>query len=162
MKISIGSDHAGFEYKEAIIAHLKSHGHTVADFGTYDSQSCDYPLYVIPAAQAVARQQADLAIVLGGSGNGEAIAANKVQGIRCALCWNLETATLARRHNNANALSIGQRVIPLNLALAIVDTFLETPFEGGRHARRLTELDCHEAGGSHKDMLLVFERKTTL
>jgi ribose 5-phosphate isomerase B len=162
MKISIGSDHAGFEYKEAIIAHLKKAGHEVVDYGTDSSESTDYPLFIIPAAEAVARKETERAIVVGGSGNGEAIAANKVKGIRCALCWSHETAEFGRRHNNANALSIGQRMIPLELALEIVDIWLATPFDGGRHARRVAELDCYEAGGGHSGMLAVFERKTNL
>jgi ribose 5-phosphate isomerase B len=141
MKISIGSDHAGFAYKEAIIAHLKERGHTVTDFGTYSS---------------------DRGIVLGGSGNGEAIAANKVKGVRCAVCWTHETAELSRRHNNANVLSIGERMISLELALEIVDIWLDTPFDGGRHARRIQELDCYEAGGGDKGMLAVLERKTAV
>ena len=162
MKISIGSDHAGFEYKEAIIAHLKKAGHEVVDYGTDSSESTDYPLFIIPAAEAVVRKETERAIVVGGSGNGEAIAANKVKGIRCALCWSHETAEFGRRHNNANALSIGQRMIPLQLALEIVDIWLATPFDGGRHARRVAELDCYEAGGGHSGMLAVFERKTNL
>ena len=162
MKISIGSDHAGFEYKEAIIAHLKKAGHEVVDYGTDSSESTDYPLFIIPAAEAVVRKETERAIVVGGSGNGEAIAANKVNGIRCALCWSHETAEFGRRHNNANALSIGQRMIPLELALEIVDIWLATPFDGGRHARRVAELDCYEAGGGHSGMLAVFERKTNL
>jgi ribose 5-phosphate isomerase B len=162
MKIAVGSDHAGFEYKEAIIEHLKSLGHKVLDFGAYSSLSTDYPVFVIPAAEAVVRGEADRAIVLGGSGNGEAIASNKVKGVRCALCWSLETADLSRRHNNANVLSLGQRLIPLPLALAIVDVWLAAPFDGERHARRIQELDCYEAGGTHKDMLAVLDRKTTL
>jgi ribose 5-phosphate isomerase B len=162
MKISIGSDHAGFEYKEAIIAHLKKAGHEVVDYGTDSSESTDYPLFIIPAAEAVVRKETERAIVVGGSGNGEAIAANKVKGIRCALCWSHETAEFGRRHNNANALSIGQRMIPLDLALEIVDIWLATPFDGGRHARRVAELDCYEAGGGHSGMLAVFERKTNL
>jgi len=162
MKISIGSDHAGFKYKEAIIAHLKKAGHEVVDYGTDSSESTDYPLFIIPAAEAVVRKETERAIVVGGSGNGEAIAANKVKGIRCALCWSHETAEFGRRHNNANALSIGQRMIPLELALEIVDIWLATPFDGGRHARRVAELDCYEAGGGHSGMLAVFERKTNL
>ena len=162
MKIAIGSDHAGFTYKEAIIAHLKERGHSVTDFGTYSAESTDYPVFVIPAAEAVVRGEADRAIVLGGSGNGEAIAANKVKGVRCALCWSHETAELSRRHNNANVLSIGERMIPLGLALEIVDIWLKTPFDEGRHARRIQELDCYEAGGGTKGMLAVLERKTSL
>ena len=146
MKISIGSDHAGFEYKQQIIEKLKAAGHEVTDHGTHSAESTDYPLWIIPAAEAVVRGESERAIVLGGSGNGEAIAANKVKGIRCALCWSEETARLSRQHNNANALSIGQRMIPLDLALKIVDIWLETEFEGGRHANRVAELDRYEKG----------------
>lgn len=146
MKISIGSDHAGFEYKERIIAHLKAAGHEVADCGTSSPESTDYPLFIIPAAEAVASAQTERGIVLGGSGNGEAMAANKVKGVRCALCWNDETAELSRRHNNANVLSIGQRMISIEIALQIVDIWLKTPFDGGRHERRISELDAYEAG----------------
>ncbi len=146
MKISIGSDHAGFEYKERMIAQLKAAGHEVTDHGTHSAESTDYPLYIIPAAEAVARGEAERGIVLGGSGNGEAMAANKVKGVRCALCWNDETAELSRRHNNANVLSIGQRMISIEIALQILDIWLKTPFEGGRHARRIKELDVYESG----------------
>lgn len=146
MKISIGSDHAGFEYKGRIIEHLKSLGHDVIDVGTHSHESTDYPLWIIPAAEAVARGDADLGIVLGGSGNGEAMAANKVKGVRCALGWCDETAELGRRHNNANVLSIGQRLTSIEVALNLVDIFLKTPFDGGRHALRLAELDRYEAG----------------
>lgn len=146
MKISIGSDHAGFEYKERIIAHLKAAGHEVSDHGTHSAESTDYPLFIIPAAEAVARGEAERGIVLGGSGNGEAMAANKVKGIRCALCWNDETAEFSRRHNNANVLSIGQRMVSIEIALQVLDIWLTTPFEGGRHARRIKELDIYEQG----------------
>ena len=146
MKISIGSDHAGFDYKQRIIAHLKTAGHEVIDHGTTSNESTDYPLFIIPAAESVARGEAERGIVLGGSGNGEAIAANKVKGIRCALCWNAETAELSRRHNNANVLSIGERMIPLETALEIVEIWLRTPFDGGRHERRIAELTRYEAG----------------
>lgn len=147
MKISIGSDHAGFEYKERIIEHLRAAGHEVLDKGTHSPDSTDYPLYILPTAEAVASGEAERGIVLGGSGNGEAMAANKVRGIRCALCWNDETAELARRHNNANVLSIGQRMISIEIALQILDIWLSTPFDGGRHARRIRELDVYESGG---------------
>ncbi len=147
MKIGIGSDHAGFAYKQRIIAHLKYAGHEAVDFGTHSPDSTDYPMFIIPAAEAVARGEVDRGIVLGGSGNGEAIAANKVKGIRCALCWNHETAELSRRHNNSNVLSIGERMIPIEVALQIVDIWLATPFDAGRHARRVQELDCYESGG---------------
>ena len=155
MKISIGSDHAGFEYKGRFIAHLKAAGHEVTDHGTHSAESTDYPLFIIPAAQAVARGEAERGIVLGGSGNGEAIAANKVSGIRCALCWNDETAELSRRHNNANVLSIGQRMVSIEIALQILDIWLKTPFEGGRHARRISELDVYEEGRGVEGMKAV-------
>lgn len=146
MKIAIGSDHAGFNYKQRIIAHLKEEGHDVVDFGTHSDQSTDYPLWIIPTAEAVVRGEAELGIVLGGSGNGEAIAANKVKGARCALCWNDSTAELSRQHNNANVLSIGQRMVSIEIALRIVDIWLKSTFEGGRHAKRIEELALYEAG----------------
>ena len=146
MKISIGSDHAGFDYKQRLVDYLTSAGHEVIDHGTDSSVSTDYPLFIIPTAESVARGEAERGIVLGGSGNGEAIAANKVKGIRCALCWNADTAELARRHNNANVLSIGERMIPFDTVLEIVEIWLRTPFDGGRHQRRIEELDRYEAG----------------
>ena len=146
MKISIGSDHAGFTYKQAIIAHLQSQGHEVLDCGTHSPESTDYPLFIIPAAEAVAQGRTERGNVLGGSGNGEAMAANKVKGVRCALCWNDETAELSRRHNNSNVLSIGERMISLDIALRIVDIWLATPFDGGRHERRIAELTRYENG----------------
>ncbi|MDX1962321.1 MAG: ribose 5-phosphate isomerase B [Pirellulales bacterium] len=141
MHISLGCDHAGFEYKEAIKAYLQQAGHTVTDFGTHSTESVDYPDFIFPAARAVAAGQADRAIVLGGSGNGEGMAANRVRGVRCALCWSEQTATWARQHNNANALALGARTIDLDLALRLVKIWLETPFEGGRHVRRIEKLD---------------------
>lgn len=141
MKISIGSDHAGFLYKEKIKALLTSLGHEVRDFGTTGTDPVDYPLFIRPAAQAVASGECERGIVLGGSGNGEAIVANKVHGVRCALCWSLETARLARAHNDSNVLSLGERMIPEDLALEIVKIWLATPFEGGRHIRRIAEIE---------------------
>jgi ribose 5-phosphate isomerase B len=141
LKIAIGSDHAGFEYKEKIKVLLTSLGHEVRDFGTSSEEPVDYPLFIRPTAEAVARGECDRGIVLGGSGNGEAIVANKVRGIRCALCWSLETARLAREHNDSNVLSLGERMIPLDLALEIVKVWLETGFAGGRHARRIAEIE---------------------
>ena len=141
MNIAIGSDHAGFEYKEAIKRHLEGAGHQVRDFGTDSNQSVDYPIYIRPVAEAVAAGQAERGIVLGGSGNGEAIVANRVPGIRCALCWNVESVRLARAHNDANMISLGQRMMDEATALAIVDTWLTTEFEGGRHARRIALID---------------------
>ena len=141
MKIAIGSDHAGFDYKEKIKELLTGLGHQVKDFGTSSTEPVDYPLYIRPVAEAVARNEFERGIVLGGSGNGEAIVANKVKGIRCALCWNLESARLSRQHNNANVLSLGQRMMSLELALDIVRLWLETPFEGGRHQKRIQEIE---------------------
>jgi ribose 5-phosphate isomerase B len=141
MKISLGSDHAGFPYKEEIKKLLQSLGHEVRDFGTFSTDSVDYPVFIKPAAEAVASGECERGIVLGGSGNGEAIAANKVRGVRCALAWNIESARLSRMHNDANVLSLGQRMIPLDLALEIVKVWLITPFEGGRHVRRIQMLE---------------------
>ena len=141
MKIAIASDHAGFEYKEQIRAWLVGRGHEVKDFGTFSTDPVDYPDFIHPAAMAVANGQSDRAIVLGGSGNGEAMVANRIRGVRCALCWNEETAKLGRAHNDANALSIGARTIPVDLALRIVEIWLDTPFEGGRHIARIKKID---------------------
>src|SRR2546428_7114362 len=141
MKISLGTDHAGFRYKEKVKELLTSLGHEVKDFGTFSEEVVDYPLFVRPAAEAVARGKCDRGIVFGGSGNGEAMVANKVRGVRCALCWNEESARLSRQHNDANVLSLGQRLIPEDLALEIVRIWLTTPFEGGRHAKRIAELE---------------------
>ncbi len=141
MKIALGSDHAGFDYKERISALLESLGHEVHDFGTGSAEPVDYPAFIRPAAEAVARGECERGIVLGGSGNGEAIAANKVRGIRCALCWSLDTARWSREHNDANVLALGQRTIPLELALDIVRVWLATEFTGGRHARRVAQIE---------------------
>jgi ribose 5-phosphate isomerase B len=142
MKIALGSDHAGFRYKEKIKQLLKSLGHEVEDFGTTSEEPVDYPKFIRPAAEAVACGECDRGIVLGGSGNGEAMAANKVRGVRCALCWNEETARLSRQHNDANVLSLGERVISEKMALQIVRVWLTTDFEGGRHAARIAQLDA--------------------
>jgi len=141
MKIAIGSDHAGYSYKEEIKRVLKENGHALQDFGAPSDDPVDYPLFIRPVAEAVSRGEYDRGIVLGGSGNGEAIAANRVHGIRCALCWNLETAILARRHNNANMLSLGARIISIEQALEIVKAWLDTPFDAGRHLRRILQID---------------------
>jgi ribose 5-phosphate isomerase B len=141
MTISLGTDHAGFRYKEKVKELLISLGHEVKDFGTFSEEAVDYPLFVRPAAEAVARGDCDRGIVFGGSGNGEAMVANKVRGVRCALCWNEESARLSRQHNDANVLSLGQRLIPEQLALEIVRIWLTTPFEGGRHTKRIVELE---------------------
>ena len=141
MKIAIGSDHAGFRYKEEIKDFLTGLGHQLTDFGTSSEEPVDYPLFVRPAALSVARGEADRGIVLGGSGNGEAMVANRVKGIRCAVCWNTESARLARQHNDANMISLGQRMMSQEQALEIVRVWLETPFEGGRHERRNQMID---------------------
>src|SRR5262249_16075300 len=137
MIIAIGSDHAGFTYKEKIKTFLSALGHTVTDFGTHSEAPVDYPLFIRPVALAVARGEAERGVVLGGSGNGEAMAANRIKGVRCALCWNVETARLARQHNNANMISLGQRLLSEQEALDIVRVWLDTPFEGGRHPPRI-------------------------
>jgi ribose 5-phosphate isomerase B len=139
--IAIGSDHAGFKYKEAIKAMLLAEGHTVKDFGTYSDASCDYPDWIRPTAEAVARGEFQFGIVLGGSGNGEAIVANKVKGIRCGLCWNEQVAIWNRSHNDGNVLSIGERTVTVEEALQIVRTWLATPFEGGRHLPRIQKIE---------------------
>jgi len=141
MKIGIGSDHAGFDYKERIKPLLRELGHEVRDFGTDSPEPVDYPLFIRPVAEAVAKGELERGIVLGGSGNGEAMMANRIRGVRCALCWNLETAKLGRQHNDANVLSIGQRMITAELALEIVRIWLATSFAGGRHLQRIRELD---------------------
>ena len=141
MKIALASDHAGFEYKQAIHEWLTARGHAVQDFGTFSTERVDYPDFIRPAAEAVARGECERGIVLGGSGNGEAIAANKVRGVRCALCWSEDTARLSREHNDANVLSIGQRTIPRDLALRLVEIWLATPFEGGRHVARVRKIE---------------------
>jgi ribose 5-phosphate isomerase B len=141
MKIAIGSDHAGFAYKEKVKALLLSLGHEVKDFGTGSEEPVSYPEYIRPAAQAVASGECERGIVLGGSGNGEAIVANKVKGVRCAYVWNTQTAELGRRHNDANVISIGQRMVSEYIALELVQIFLTTPFDGGRHLERIREIE---------------------
>ncbi|MGE5293270.1 MAG: ribose 5-phosphate isomerase B [Solirubrobacterales bacterium] len=140
MKIALGTDHAGYEYKEQIRKYLSEKGHQVTDFGTYSAESCDYPDYIYPAALAVATGRCERAIVMGGSGNGEAIVANKVRGIRCAVCWNEELARLSRAHNDANVMSFGARTVSIEMAIKMIDVWLATPFDGGRHAQRLRKV----------------------
>jgi len=142
MKIAIGSDHAGYAYKERIKEYLTAKGHEVRDFGPDSDATVDYPVYIRPTAQAVARGECDRGIVLGGSGNGEAIVANRERGIRCGLCWNVESARLTRLHNDANMISLGERMMTVETALDIVQTWLDTPFEGGRHAQRIAQIDA--------------------
>ena len=144
MRIAIGSDHAGFELKAHLSATLRANGHLVDDLGTHSSQRCDYPPICAEVARAVVRGAAELGIVMGGSGQGEQIAANKVHGARAALCNDLYTARMARAHNNANVLSIGARIVAPALADEIVGVFLATEFEGDRHIDRLTQIAAIE------------------
>lgn len=139
--VAIGSDHAGYTYKEAIKALLLAQGHTVRDFGTHSEESCDYPDFIRPVAEAVARGEFERGIVLGGSGNGEAIVANRVRGIRCGLCWNEQLAVWNRSHNDGNVLAIGQRTVTQEEALKIVRAWFATEFEGGRHVARIKKID---------------------
>ncbi|MCP4201919.1 MAG: ribose 5-phosphate isomerase B [bacterium] len=142
MKIALASDHAGFEYKRKLAVLLSERGHEVVDFGTDSEESVDYPRFIMPAAAAVAAGEVERGIVLGGSGNGEAMAANRIKGVRCALVWSEESARLSREHNDANMISIGERLSPWALVEAMVDLWLETPFEGGRHVGRIRMLDA--------------------
>ncbi len=141
MRIAIGSDHAGFDYKQMLISLLRARGHEVTDFGTDSRESVDYPRFIRPVAVAVAAGEFERGIVLGGSGNGEAIVANRVKGIRCALCWNVESARLSREHNDANMISLGERMMTREEAVAIVESWLTTRFEGGRHIKRIQMID---------------------
>ena len=144
MKIAIASDHAGFPLKALLVQRLAAEGHEVMDLGTDSEAPVDYPPYCAAAARAVARGDADRAIVLGGSGQGEQIAANKVHGARAALCNDLFTARLGRQHNDANVLAMGGRIVAPQLAYEILQVFLETPFEGGRHVARLDQISAIE------------------
>jgi ribose 5-phosphate isomerase B len=144
VRIAIASDHAGFALKATVVTHLAQQGHLVADLGTHSTDPVDYPPLCADAARTVVRGDADFGIVIGGSGQGEQIAANKVHGARAALCHDITTAQLARSHNDANVLSLGGRLLGETLALAIVDTFLAGTFEGGRHLARLDQLAAIE------------------
>jgi len=150
MKIHIGSDHAGLDFKNEIIKHLESNGHAVKDHGPFTLDPLDdYPVFCIPAAEAVVAEPGSLGIVLGGSGNGEQIAANKVKGVRAALAWSIETAKLARQHNNANVVAIGGRMHTPELCLQIVDAFINEPFSNDeRHIRRISMIGKYESEGS--------------
>ena len=145
MKVALANDHAGYPLKVAVLEHLQQLGHQVDDLGTYSTDPVDYPPYCAACARHVVAGSADLGIVIGGSGQGEQIAANKVHGARAALCHDEYTARLARQHNNANVLSLGARILATELAFDIVDIFLSTSFEGGRHQARLDELSAIEA-----------------
>ena len=141
-KIAIGCDHAGFPYKDSIVDLLKKRRIEILDFGTHSTESVDYPDFAHPVAHAVETGKADLGIVLCGSGNGIAMTVNKHQGIRAAICWTEELAKLARQHNDANILSLPVRFVSKELALKMVNAFLEAAFEGGRHARRVSKIAC--------------------
>ena len=139
--VALGTDHAGFAHKEAIKAMLEAEGYPVKDFGAFSDESSDYPDFVRPAAEAVASGDAAFGVVLGGSGNGEAIVANKVSGVRAGLCWNSWAVDMTRRHNDANVISLGARVVAIPEALELVKQFLTTPFDGGRHQRRVDKIE---------------------
>lgn len=141
-KIALGGDHAGFEYKDRLIAWLKDQGHETKDFGTYSSESADYPDFAHQVADAVENKTCELGILICGSGNGVAMTANKHQGIRAAICWNEELAVLARTHNDANVLCLPARFIPYETGQQITDRFLNEVFEGGRHSRRVGKISC--------------------
>jgi ribose 5-phosphate isomerase B len=140
-RIAVGSDHAGYRFKTIIVKMLEAAGHNVTDMGTHSEESVDYPLFIRPVAESVARGEHERGIVLGGSGNGEAIVANRVRGVRCSLCWNVESARLGRAHNDANVLSLGERMMTEEDMKEIVHMWLHTPFDGGRHERRIRQID---------------------
>ncbi len=153
-RIAIGSDHAGYELKQHLIGVLQRDGHDVLDLGTHSTESVDYPPICAAVGRAVRDGDADVGIVLGGSGQGEQLAANKVHGVRAALCNDLYTARMARAHNDANVLSMGGRVVGVGLAEEILALFLSTPFEGGRHARRveqLMQIELDESAATHTE-----------
>ena len=139
-KIALGSDHAGYKLKEKIKGYLKSRAYIVVDYGTNSDESVDYPDVIRPAAESVSKGENDLGIVFGGSGNGEAMVANKVKRIRCGVCWNEKSARLAKEHNNANMISLGERMLSEEEAVKIVDTWLNAEFKGGRHLRRIEKI----------------------
>ena len=142
MNISIGNDHAGPEYKQAITSFLKNLGHQVKNHGTDDAHSVDYPDFIHPVAKDVEEKKAELGIIICGSGNGAAMTANKYQNIRAALCWNKELVALSRQHNDANILSLPARFISIPQAISMVEVFINTAFEGGRHQSRIDKIPC--------------------
>ena len=150
MRVHLGCDHAGFEFKNLLAEHLTANGHEVVDHGAHEYDALDgYPPFCVAAAQAVVADEGSLGVVMGGSGNGEQIAANKVVGVRAALAWSVETASLARQHNNANVIGLGARMHSTEDAFAIVDAFLATPFSGDeRHQRRIDLVSRFEETGS--------------
>ncbi|TKB23337.1 ribose 5-phosphate isomerase B [Desulfopila sp. IMCC35006] len=144
MKIALGTDHAGYKMKEVIKAHAMNKGYQVIDFGTDSEEAVDYPDYCRPAAESVAKGECEYGVVFGGSGNGEAMVANKVPGVRCGVCWNVESARLAKEHNNANMIALGERMISLEEGIKIVDAWLNAEFQGGRHQKRIDKIALAE------------------
>ena len=140
-RIALGTDHAGYRLKEVIKAYLEKEGHQIEDFGADSEDAVDYPDFIRPAAESVARGECDLGIVFGGSGNGEAIVANKVKGIRCGLCWNEDSARLTKEHNNANVIALGGRMVTEDMGIQIVATWMNSEFAGGRHQRRIDKIE---------------------
>ncbi len=140
--IAIGADHAGFQLKTAVAEHLRAKGYTIQDFGAHSEDSVDYPDFAHPVAEAVENGKANFGVLICGSANGISMAANKHRGVRAAVCWNREVAKLARQHNDANILSLPARFISNEEALACADVFMETPFEGGRHGKRVDKIPC--------------------
>jgi ribose 5-phosphate isomerase B len=141
-KIAIGADHAGFEYKELLKKWLEKGGYSVKDFGTYNVESVDYPDFAHPVAEAIEKKEFTLGLLICGSANGVAMTANKHQGVRAAICWNEEVAEISRHHNNANIVCIPARFVSYELAEKILDRFLHSSFEGGRHERRVNKISC--------------------
>ncbi len=140
-KIALGSDHAGFKMKEAVKKHLLDLGYEVQDFGTFSEEAVDYPDYCRPTAESIVKGLNDYGIVFGGSGNGEAMVANKVRGIRCGVCWSIKSARLAKEHNNSNMISIGGRMVSIKKGLKIVNAWLDAEFKGGRHQVRISKIE---------------------
>jgi ribose 5-phosphate isomerase B len=140
-RIALGSDHAGYKLKEKIKSYLKSKRYTLVDYGTYSDEPVDYPDYIRPTAESVSKGENDLGIVFGGSGNGEAMVANKIKRIRCGLCWNQESAQLTKEHNNANMIALGERMVSEEEAIKIVDTWLKAEFKGGHHLKRIQKIE---------------------
>lgn len=142
MKIAIGADHAGFEYKQKIVQHLTDKGLEVQDYGTFSTDSVDFPDFAHPTAEAVEKGNADFGILICGSGQGVNITANKHQGVRSAVCWNTDIARLTRQHNNSNIIALPARFVAYEYAVEMIETFLNTEFEGGRHERRVGKIPC--------------------
>jgi ribose 5-phosphate isomerase B len=142
VRIAVASDHAGVRYKNLVAGLLREAGHDVIDFGTASEQPVDYPDVIRPAAQAVSRRECERGVIVGGSGNGEAMVANRLSGVRCIVAWNVESARLGRAHNDANMISLGQRLVPEDQVRAIIDAWMATPFDAGRHAARIAKIDA--------------------